>query len=88
MSYSYTYTEVIAAAAILLPLAWITAILRCWVKRFVVKAFGADDWLMLMALLLFTVNVSMSFVMANWEFGHPVEDFEEHQLSQVLRVGF
>jgi len=86
MADSYTYAQVVAAPAVLLPLAWITVALRCWVKRCVMNAFSADDWLMLIALVFFSAVVSMEFVSAGLGFGHHTEDLQAYQVSQILKV--
>ncbi|KAH7312050.1 hypothetical protein BKA65DRAFT_600920 [Rhexocercosporidium sp. MPI-PUGE-AT-0058] len=46
--------EVYAVAAVFLSLTWITALLRCYVKAVVAKKFGLEDYLAILALLLFT----------------------------------
>ncbi|KAF7555098.1 hypothetical protein G7Z17_g2431 [Cylindrodendrum hubeiense] len=39
-----------------LTAALISIVLRCYVRYFMVKAFGKDDWLMLVGTIFFTLN--------------------------------
>ena len=41
----------IAVPVLMLFLAWVSTMLRCWVKRTILKSFAWDDGLMLIALV-------------------------------------
>jgi hypothetical protein len=41
--------EVDAVAALFLSLTWITSALRCYVRGFMAKSFGIEDWLAILA---------------------------------------
>lgn len=41
--------EVDAIAAVFLSLTWVTTALRCYVKGFMAKSFGLEDWLAIVA---------------------------------------
>ncbi|KAF2156554.1 hypothetical protein K461DRAFT_288958 [Myriangium duriaei CBS 260.36] len=43
-----------ALAAVFLPLCWVAVGLRVYVRTVVIKNFGADDWAMMVTMLLFT----------------------------------
>ncbi|KAF8853880.1 hypothetical protein BDZ45DRAFT_597883, partial [Acephala macrosclerotiorum] len=51
--------EVDAVAAVFLSLTWITTALRCYVKGFMAKSFGPEDWLAIVAQLCFTLTASL-----------------------------
>ena len=40
-----------AIASCTLAFSWITVLTRCWVRLSIVKLFGLDDWLMVVALV-------------------------------------
>lgn len=42
---------VYAVVAVFLALTWVTAILRCYVRGFVAKKFGLEDYLAMLALV-------------------------------------
>ncbi|CZR63753.1 uncharacterized protein PAC_13650 [Phialocephala subalpina] len=48
--------EVDAVAGLFLSLTWITTALRCYVKGFMAKSFGLEDWLAIVAQLCFTLT--------------------------------
>lgn len=41
--------EIDGVAALFLTLTWITSALRCYVKGFMAKSFGIEDWLAMLA---------------------------------------
>lgn len=43
--------QVAATASMFLALSWITVALRCYVRGYLTKSFGLDDWLALAALV-------------------------------------
>ena len=43
--------EVAVTATLFLSLSWIAVSLRCYVRTFMVKSFGWDDWLSVAALV-------------------------------------
>ncbi|KAK6580335.1 hypothetical protein PZA11_007357 [Diplocarpon coronariae] len=54
--------EVEVVAAVFLTLSWTTAILRCYVRAFKGRGLGADDWLAILALMLFTTTTIFTFL--------------------------
>ncbi|KAF7441428.1 Integral membrane protein [Pyrenophora tritici-repentis] len=46
--------QVLGIALTFLVLAWVTVGLRCYVRTFMVKGFGIDDYTMLLTLCFFT----------------------------------
>lgn len=55
--------EVEAVAILFLILAWVFVALRCYVRIFMIKSFGTDDWLAVFALVstFSTPNPTRSF---------------------------
>ncbi|CAI6336745.1 unnamed protein product [Periconia digitata] len=51
-------SQVLGVAITFLILCWITVSLRCYVRMFMVKAFGADDYVMVATLFFFTAYLS------------------------------
>lgn len=47
--------QITAVSILFISLSWITTLLRCYVRVFVVKHFGADDYLALISLAAFSV---------------------------------
>jgi hypothetical protein len=43
--------EIAAVGVAFLTLSWIAVSLRCYVRIFVTKSFGTDDWLSITALV-------------------------------------
>lgn len=52
--------EVKAVAAAFMSVACVTVILRCYVRGWIVRAFGWDDWAMVVAMVRL-IPVSTSF---------------------------
>lgn len=46
--------QVAGVAIGFLTVAWIFVLLRCYVRGFMTKAFGADDWLAVLSLVSLT----------------------------------
>jgi len=46
------------SAGILLLLALVTTTLRCVTRGFIVKAFGPDDWLMIVTVVSFYIHTA------------------------------
>lgn len=49
-----------AVAASLYALTLLALLLRCYVRLAIVKAFGPDDWMMLVAMVWFRARSDMS----------------------------
>lgn len=61
--------EVEAVAILFLTLAWIFVILRCYVRTILMKSFGTDDWLAIVALVSnFSTILHLDFLfIKSWE---------------------
>ncbi|KAE9374487.1 hypothetical protein N431DRAFT_372091 [Stipitochalara longipes BDJ] len=59
--------QVAGVAILFLTLSWIFVSLRCYVRGFMIKSFGADDWSAVASLILFTLYCT--FVLKGVEYG-------------------
>lgn len=50
-----------AVPTIMLLTSWVTVLLRCWVKKRILKTFTLDDWFMLLSLVGGTSHVETTF---------------------------
>ncbi|TDZ51606.1 hypothetical protein CTRI78_v007501 [Colletotrichum trifolii] len=75
----------VATAVAFLVLSWLSVLLRCYVRAFMTKGFQADDWLMLVALAIFTL--SCSFILAGVRDGlghHNVALEQDKEISALM----
>lgn len=66
-STDYNGYELVAVAITFLILTYISIGLRCFVRIKITRAFAADDWLLLVAQIIFTL--SCSFILRGVHFG-------------------
>ncbi|TVY29039.1 hypothetical protein LHYA1_G002267 [Lachnellula hyalina] len=59
--------EVEAVAILFLTLTWVFVSLRCYVRAVMIKNFGTDDWLAVLALILFSLYCT--FVLLGVKYG-------------------
>ena len=57
-STDYNGYQLVAVAITFLTLTYISLALRCFVRIKITRAFAADDWLMLVAQVIFTLSCS------------------------------
>jgi hypothetical protein len=43
--------ELVASSVAMLVFAWMAVISRMWVRKFMIRSVGLDDWFMVMALV-------------------------------------
>lgn len=53
--------EVLAVAILFFPLTWVTVSLRIYVRGFMLKTWGNDDWAMLTTVVGRIVSVEMQW---------------------------
>lgn len=53
------HQEVLAVAALFFVLTWVTVGLRCYVRGFMMKTWGADDYYMLATLVCFSICTAL-----------------------------
>ncbi|KAK6834621.1 hypothetical protein PG987_009315 [Apiospora arundinis] len=76
----------IVTAITFLILTWISVSLRTYVRAFMLKGFQADDWLMLIGQLIFTV--SCTFVMVGYFAGMGRHNKSLDQPSEIRALEF
>jgi len=69
-----------------LVIAWIAVTLRNYVRIRIVKAFGLDDWLMLVAMCTFTMYCSFSLSGLKYGTGKKKADLEPENNATALKV--
>ncbi|RAR04892.1 cation-transporting atpase 4 protein [Stemphylium lycopersici] len=63
-------TTVVTVTSVMLALSWATVILRIWVRKSI-RSLGADDFLMVVGLILFSLSVASSIVSISYGIGRP-----------------
>jgi hypothetical protein len=69
-----------------LSLAVVATVLRCYVRLRLVRAFGLDDWLMLCAMVTFTVYCTSSIIGVTYGTGQHVWDLAQEDNSMAKKV--
>ncbi|OHE94191.1 hypothetical protein CORC01_10529 [Colletotrichum orchidophilum] len=62
----------------------LTTALRCYVRAGLVKAFGTDDWLMVLALTFFICYSTSSILGVHYGTGRHFADIEDDQIPKAL----
>ncbi|KAF2230085.1 hypothetical protein EV356DRAFT_454598 [Viridothelium virens] len=76
----------VATSICFLALTWLAVSLRFWVRQIMLRSFGLDDWMMGMALLLFTLYCTFTIVEVYHGGGSHVSDSEQsHTLGDLLK---
>ncbi|KAL3419259.1 integral membrane protein [Phlyctema vagabunda] len=73
-----------ASAAVLLVLAIFTTALRVYARTIVVRAFGTDDWLMLVTLFLFSIYCFWVFWGTSFNQGRHTKDLPPDKYTPAL----
>ncbi|RAL05380.1 putative integral membrane protein [Aspergillus ibericus CBS 121593] len=71
--------EVKAVAAAFMSVACVTVILRCYVRGWIVRAFGWDDWAMVVAMLFYGMFSGCMIGGAIYGTGRRFKDLEPHE---------
>ncbi|KAI1855171.1 hypothetical protein JX266_000036 [Neoarthrinium moseri] len=71
-----------------MTLAIITSLLRFYTRIFMVKAFGIDDWFMLIATIAFTLFASFSIAGVHYGTGRHFADLELHNAITAMNCWF
>ncbi|KAL4792187.1 hypothetical protein BDV19DRAFT_392359 [Aspergillus venezuelensis] len=78
---------IFVATAVMVGLSIIAVLMRCFVRLYLVRAFGWDDVLMLVALALFMALSALCMMGSKVGVGHRVEDFPDLKtLQDALKV--
>lgn len=86
--------KISAVAIIMTTLAMVTVILRVYVRQFMVKAFGADDWVIVYAWISSAGFAILSCIQTRWGLGLqniedlPTEDIYNFGLVQYMGAPF
>ncbi|KAH8900843.1 hypothetical protein GQ53DRAFT_863589 [Thozetella sp. PMI_491] len=77
-----------AVAIAFLVLSIVAAVLRCYVRAFIVKAFGVDDHLMILALVSFILNCTCCLNGVYYGTGRHYWDLEEADMQNALKYWY
>ncbi|WYZ40849.1 hypothetical protein EsH8_IV_001190 [Colletotrichum jinshuiense] len=76
--------ELLAVNIFFVSAAIFATALRCYVRAGLVKAFGTDDWLMVLALALFTSYSAFSIAGVHYGTGKHFADIERENIHKAL----
>ncbi|KAF2807253.1 uncharacterized protein BDZ99DRAFT_447576 [Mytilinidion resinicola] len=77
--------QLTAVMVVFLSLAWLTMMLRTYVRVRMLRSFGLDDWLAAVALVLFTVYSTFVFESIKHGVTRHVSDLKPSQVEQVIK---
>ncbi|CAG9952711.1 unnamed protein product [Clonostachys rosea f. rosea IK726] len=77
--------ELQAVGITLVSFAIFSTLLRCYVRLFMVKSFGFDDWCMLFALINFGLFVGCALVGVAFGTGRHHKDLQPHDIEIALK---
>ncbi|KAI9159102.1 hypothetical protein HJFPF1_07110 [Paramyrothecium foliicola] len=77
-------TELICVNVIFLAASLISIVLRCYVRLFMVRSWGLDDWLMALAAIFFTLYASFSTAGAAYGTGRHHADLDGEHIKKAL----
>ncbi|RDW77251.1 hypothetical protein BP6252_05304 [Coleophoma cylindrospora] len=80
--------ELVAVLGIFLGLAWLVVCLRIYVKFFLTKHWGGDDYVLLMSLAFFTAYASCSLSGIEYGTGRHVNDVSPQDVPKALYYWF
>ncbi|KAG6287377.1 hypothetical protein E4U09_006201 [Claviceps aff. purpurea] len=66
-------------------LAGVTVVSRCYTRAMLVKAFGLDDWMMVLATIFFYGYCTSSNLGVRHGTGHHMEDLDKHDIVLAMR---
>ncbi|KAH6885293.1 hypothetical protein B0T10DRAFT_92447 [Thelonectria olida] len=77
--------ELQAVCYTLVVTAWISVVLRCYVRIRIVKNFGLDDWFMLAALTSFTLFISCALAGVYHGTGRHRDDLTDENFKKAMK---
>jgi hypothetical protein len=77
-----------ASVILFLTLAWITVIVRCYVRIFMIKCFAIDDYLILVTLAFFTVFGGIAYDAVRWGIGRHNVDVSIPDQTNAFQLWF
>ncbi|KUJ09767.1 uncharacterized protein LY89DRAFT_276909 [Mollisia scopiformis] len=80
--------EVDVVAALFLTLTWVTTALRCYVRGFMAKSFGIEDWFAILAQLLFTLTAIFVLEGISHSLGKHLIDISLQNLAPAMMYWF
>ncbi|KAK5119025.1 hypothetical protein LTR62_000236 [Meristemomyces frigidus] len=75
---------VLAVAIAFFILSWVSIGLRIWVRGFIIKAFGKDDWVMMATQVIFTIYLVCQIGGVAYGTGQHLKDLEDWRAERAL----
>ncbi|GAT23289.1 integral membrane protein [Aspergillus luchuensis] len=80
--------EVKAVAAAFMSVACVTVILRCYVRGWIVRAFGWDDWAMVVAMGFYAMFSGCMIGGSLYGTGRRFKDLDAHQRVTAMEIAY
>ncbi|KAF9887205.1 hypothetical protein FE257_010459 [Aspergillus nanangensis] len=74
-----------ATSGTLLSISCVTVLVRCYVRIFIKKAFGWDDWMMVLAMLFYALLAATSIGSTLYGTGYKFEQLTVHQSMTAMK---
>jgi hypothetical protein len=71
---------------LILTLCWATVSARVYVRKFILKAFAADDWLMLVSLACLTILIVFISYITTLGFGEHMSAVPKENIVKIFRA--
>lgn len=78
--------QVLAIGTTFFILAWLVVLLRIYVRAYMIKSWGIDDWVMMLALACFTVYLVSQLGGVYYGTGRLDKDLDPNDRRRALRV--
>ncbi|KAH6645813.1 hypothetical protein BKA67DRAFT_86689 [Truncatella angustata] len=80
--------QLLSVDIVFMTLAIITTLLRCYVRLFMVKSWGIDDWFMVLASTAFSLFASFSMAGVHYGTGRHFADLTESDAASAMKCWF
>ncbi|KAL0258330.1 hypothetical protein SLS55_007506 [Diplodia seriata] len=80
--------QVLAIGTTFFILAWIVVMLRVYVRAYMIKSWGVDDWVMMLALACFTIYLVAQLGGVYYGSGRLDKNLDPADMRRALRVSF
>lgn len=78
--------QILAIGTTFFILAWLVVLLRIYVRAYMIKSWGVDDWAMMLALACFTVYLIAQLGGVYYGTGRRDQDLSKIDIERALRV--
>lgn len=78
--------QVLAVAVIFATISWISMLMRVYVRRFLIKAWGRDDWAMVATQIVFTIYLVCQLGGVAYGTGYKLQELIPWRAEKALAV--